>query len=301
MKRMQRVFGDIDALRFVDNRLGEDRRAAFLAFIADDPTEAARVRTWTSQNEALRSMFGEVVREPIPLWLNLSHVEAERDASASQSASQKSGSRLVIVERGQTPRQRASKTKAVATAALVAVLVSGLVAATALRDAAPWSAFGDARRDLSATAVPALTTRAIEAHQTFATDPVRPVEIGRGQQAQLEQWLRRRLALTIHAPDLSPLGWTFLGGRIIPGKAGPAAFLLYDDGHGERLGLYIGTAAPQAGLLFDTMPAGSVASWSIGPIGNKSVGVAITVSRDLNWLSGNIEPLSALMRSIVEP
>ena len=76
---MQRVFGDVDALRFVDNRLDDERRAAFMAHLHDDAEQAERVDNWSRQNDVIRAAFSGVANEPVPLWLRLGNLTPERE------------------------------------------------------------------------------------------------------------------------------------------------------------------------------------------------------------------------------
>ena len=40
-------------------------------------------------------------------------------------------------------------------------------------------------------------------------------------------------------PDLSRLGYHFMGGRLLAAVGGPAAMLLYEDGAGNRVTVYV--------------------------------------------------------------
>ena len=69
-----------------------------------------------------------------------------------------------------------------------------------------------------------------------------PVEVASAQQAHLLQWLSRRLGKPLVAPDLTPYGYTLMGGRLLPGDGSAAAQLMYDDASGKRLTLYVRAA-----------------------------------------------------------
>ena len=96
MKRTQRVFGDIDALRYVDDRLDGDRRVAFERHLATDADQAGRVRVWARQNDVLRGAFVGVAAEPVPLWLRLDQLGLDKDAENSDEPARRTplGSRL---------------------------------------------------------------------------------------------------------------------------------------------------------------------------------------------------------------
>ena len=55
------------------------------------------------------------------------------------------------------------------------------------------------------------------------------------------KWLSKKLNYTIRIPDLGPEGYTLLGGRLLSDQSGPAAFLMFQNGKGERLMLMTST------------------------------------------------------------
>jgi anti-sigma factor RsiW len=40
-------------------------------------------------------------------------------------------------------------------------------------------------------------------------------------------------------PDLSALGYSYMGGRLAATARGPAALFMYDDGHGVRISVFV--------------------------------------------------------------
>lgn len=83
------------------------------------------------------------------------------------------------------------------------------------------------------------------AYAVYAPEQRHPVEVAATDQAHLVEWLSRRLARTLTIPALDEYGYTLIGGRLLPGAAGPAAQLMYQNQAGGRLTLYITEAAPQ--------------------------------------------------------
>ncbi len=80
---------------------------------------------------------------------------------------------------------------------------------------------------------------AVEAYRIFATDRLRPVEFKAGEHQDLTAWLSGRVGRPLALPDLSPYGYTLLGGRLLSTAEGAAALLLYEDGKGQRLSFYV--------------------------------------------------------------
>jgi anti-sigma factor RsiW len=73
----------------------------------------------------------------------------------------------------------------------------------------------------------------------FAPDLRHPVEFGADQQDSLLLWLSERLGQAMHAPDLQQLGYTLVGGRLLPASGQPAAQLMYENPDAHRITLYI--------------------------------------------------------------
>ena len=237
---MQRVFGNIDALRFVDNRLDDDRRAAYLAHLADDPHEAERVAMWNRQNDVIRATFAGIAVEPVPLWLRLGSVIADRSAPQEGAvASDRRAPRSVSrppVELRRVPRateepsaplprplRHRSTTVGISAAVLLAIGLLVLVAAHTLLPTPLADEAVAPRTD--AVGLSALSARATDAFRTFALDPLRPVEMPASQQAALDRWLQRRLGVPVRMPDLHDQGWTAMGGRLVPGDLGAGRLL----------------------------------------------------------------------------
>ncbi|AQV97480.1 anti-sigma factor [Cupriavidus necator] len=83
------------------------------------------------------------------------------------------------------------------------------------------------------------------AYAVYAPEQRHPVEVAATDQAHLVAWLSHRLGRTLTIPVLDEYGYTLMGGRLLPGAAGPAAQMMYQNQAGERLTLYITAAAPQ--------------------------------------------------------
>ena len=71
--------------------------------------------------------------------------------------------------------------------------------------------------------------QAANAHLLFAPDLRHPVEFGADQQDSLLLWLSERLGQAMHAPNLQELGFTLVGGRLLPASGQPAAQLMYEN------------------------------------------------------------------------
>ena len=104
----------------------------------------------------------------------------------------------------------------------------------------------------------------------FSPEVRHPVEVGADQEAHLVRWLSKRLGASLKIPHLAGLGYSLVGGRLLPGERGPAAQFMYQDLKGQRLTLYVRTSsevrAPTA-FRFARENGVSVFYWIDGRLG----------------------------------
>lgn len=85
-----------------------------------------------------------------------------------------------------------------------------------------------------------LVRRAAVAHSTYSPEVRHPVEVGADQEAHLVAWLSKRLGAPVKAPKLESVGYSLVGGRLLPGEAGsPVAQFMYQCKAGTRVTLYV--------------------------------------------------------------
>lgn len=129
-------------------------------------------------------------------------------------------------------------------------------------------------------APPHIVAEAAMAYRVYAPEVRHPVEVGADQEPHLVAWLGKRLGAPVIAPRLADLGFELLGGRLLATEDGPGALLLYQDGAGRRLALYM-CANEQAGsstsLRFARDGRLPVLYWLDGPF---SYAVAAELDRD---------------------
>ncbi|MBN9273977.1 MAG: anti-sigma factor, partial [Mesorhizobium sp.] len=81
--------------------------------------------------------------------------------------------------------------------------------------------------------------QAIAAHVIYAAEQRHAVEVPASDKDHLQTWLSNRVGLKLVAPDLTADGFQLVGGRLLPAGQGKAAMLLYEDGKGERISLFV--------------------------------------------------------------
>jgi anti-sigma factor RsiW len=189
---------------YVDDRLDLRRRAEIDAALADDPELRRRVDAWRNHSEMLHAAYAFKAREPVPARLEVSRLLAERSHTPA-------GARVA--------------------AGIALALMVGAAGGTA----AGWYARGQQRPGEIAR----IATEATAAYRTFASDNVRPVEVDGKNRAELVTWMSQRLGRPLDIPDLSKLGYRFMGGRLLSASLGPAALLMYEDDRGSRMILFV--------------------------------------------------------------
>jgi anti-sigma factor RsiW len=239
-----------------DGRLDADQRAAVAAWLAEHPDAAARVQAWRDNDALLRAAYDPLLAEPIPERLRLA-------------------------------ASRAPRRPVLRLAAAVAWLALGATLGYGLRGL-------QGPETEPAGALVSLPRQAAIAHAVYAPEVRHPVEVGADQEAHLVAWLSKRLGTPLRAPALGTEGYALVGGRLLPGEAGPVAQFMYQHGDGRRLTLYVrrGEADNQETAFRYTREDGvSVFYWIDGPLGYALSGdlpreallpVASAVYRQLN-------------------
>jgi anti-sigma factor RsiW len=199
---------DTDTLHaYADGQLVDGQGAAVEAYLAEHPDAAALVAQWQRQNDALRVMFAPVAGEAVPPRL-----------SPHRTAQRLRAGRLQMLRN-------------IAAVFVVVTVAGGL--GWYLRGAF-WQEEPISER---------LIDNAVVAHALYVKEKSHAVEAA-ADSPNLMRWLSNRIATPIDAPNLADQGFTFIGGRLLPGynddgAHGPAAQLMYENAAAERLTLYI--------------------------------------------------------------
>ncbi|MFO1108023.1 MAG: anti-sigma factor [Bradyrhizobium sp.] len=226
---------------YVDNELPAERRSDVEAWLSAHPEHAARVQSWRAMAELLHARYDSVLDEPVPKRLELERLSAP-------------------------PRRWIYGAVA---AALVAFVAGGSTG---------WLAHG-------ATATPSafqsITGEALDAHRLYVVEVRHPVEVPGAERAHLQQWLTRRCGWKVFAPELESAGLKLVGGRLLPGPAGPASFLMYEGPSGERFTVYAAKATVETTQMrYAAQGRDSALFWA-----EKGVGFVVSGSGDRDRLT----------------
>ena len=237
---------------YVDAELPDDRRAEVEDFLAAQPEEASRLFAYQAQKDALRQLFNPVLDESLPaelLELAEKPIVPAMEAMATPAVDMK---RRPFLSRWSMQRIAAS---------FAIALLSGL---------AGWLGHGQYQATERMAQITPLARQAAVAHVVYSPDIKRPVEVTADQEDQLVKWLTKRLGTPVSPPKLGTLGYELIGGRLLPGNAGPVAQFMYHDSSGQRLTLYVSTeqtVSRDTGFRFARAGAVNVFYWVDGKFG----------------------------------
>lgn len=113
--------------------------------------------------------------------------------------------------------------------------------------------------------------RAAVAHAVYTAELRHPVEVGADRGDHLVNWLSNRLGKALHTPDFTRFGYHLVGGRLLPGEAGPAAQFMYQDAQNGRLTLYV------------SLPRGGAEATGFQYLDQDKVKVLYWIDRDLSF------------------
>ena len=213
MTDKDQIISEDELHAYVDGELPVDRRSAVEAWLARHAEDAARVAAWRKQAELIQARYGGIVNEKVPGRLNFA----------------------------QMARRHRIRWIAAAAAASIAVFVAGGLAG--------WTVHGfEAQPSSDLTR---FTADALEAYRLYVVEVRHPVEVPGSERAHMTQWLSKRLGSELRIPNLESIGLKLVGGRLLPGPTGAAAFYMYEGPSGERYTIYCAKAAtPESALRF---------------------------------------------------
>lgn len=221
---------------YLDGQLNDARRRQVEAWLEAHPAERTRLQEYRAIDAELGQAFDAALREPVP-----AHLEALLADHPISPA----------------PWRRAAL---VAGVALLGGVAGWWLKAVSLPPQAPQVA----------TLQSGLVGPARVSYRVYTPEVLHPVEVTRDQEPHLVKWLSKRLGAEIKAPALDPLGFSLVGGRLLPGEQGPAALFMYESSTGQRLTLYVRRRTVDTGQTgFQYQESDGLASfyWIESPLG----------------------------------
>ncbi|HMN64717.1 MAG: anti-sigma factor [Steroidobacteraceae bacterium] len=216
-----------DMHAWADGRLDGERLRRFEARLDGDEVLRAEAHAWRRQAQALKALGRDTLDEPVPQHLVDAALGSARAARPARGAT------------GPGAWRAGDQRVWLAAAALAAMAwsVGWLSHAT----------FASPAVRVAQAGAPGFVRDALAAHVVYTPEVRHPVEVAAAQHEHLVQWLSKRLGATLTVPSLDALGWSLVGGRLLPGADGARAQFMYQDATGARLTLYVADAGPQSG------------------------------------------------------
>ncbi|MFB4392185.1 anti-sigma factor family protein [Pseudomonas sp. LS_1] len=177
-----------------------------------EPARRAEVQAWLAANPEQA--------ERIEAWRN----DARRLRTALAGLSEMPHNPALELSRlRRRLRQRRQQRWATAAVLVLALGLGGL---------GGWQA-----RDAVLTASILPMADAVQAHKLFADTPA--LDVQADDPAQLQAWLGRHFNRVGQLPDLGSYGLRPVGARLLANENGPAALLVFQDGQGQRISLFM--------------------------------------------------------------
>lgn len=196
------TISDNELHALADGRLDPVRAAEVERLLADRPDEQRRLDAYRSIDEGLHALYDSVLDEAVPDRLR---------------------------RRPSAPWHRRGWAR----------LAGGAVAALlllAVGAAGGW--YARDQRVVARQEQVAILQPAALAHRIYVAERRHPVEV-RAEEEHLVRWLSNRLNIPLKTPELGPMGFKLMGGRLLPTDRGNAAQFMYEDVQGRRVTLYI--------------------------------------------------------------
>jgi anti-sigma factor RsiW len=210
----QEDLADLAALgAFVDGELPHDTHAAMHARLDTDEQAADRVDAYRAQKAALQALSHAGDDAAAPAWLVLRRRDPWWQRAGIAAAWAVAGAGFTVAAASMLPHWLPQGSAQ-----------DGTQVASAMNTATDGENFA---------------RRADVAYAVYSPEVRHPVEVGAADEAHLVAWLSKRLGRPLSIPPLGEYGYTLVGGRLLPGAAGPAAQFMYQNAAGERLTLYV--------------------------------------------------------------
>jgi anti-sigma factor RsiW len=244
---MRQSISEMELHAYADGQLSGEERLEVESFLAHNPEASRRVAAYAEQNRLLRTFFGPVLAEPADERLE----RAARTLRARLRLPANDNRWLDVAWR--------------AAAASVFLLAGGAIGYRLHTPDPAQVAMADS-----------FAQEAIQAHELVAANPALHTE----QDLRLvNQSLARHIGDPINEPDLSNLGFQFVGARTGAGQAGPFGQFVYRDARGREVTMFVSRRdGPHGGFrLGNGHGDASALYWSDGPLAYALVG---NVTRD---------------------
>lgn len=232
MRNPQAEVPDAELQAFVDRRLAPERAAEIARRLAGDPLLASTVAAYRYNDDRLRAALRALAGDAVPARL--------ADA----------------IDRPVSTRAYERRRRVAAAIAAMLFVAAG---------SAGWWATGpfESGQNAAIERWNAVAVEAVYAHRLYAHDPANPVEMTGADRLELSGWLARHLDQPgFIVPDMTQKHFRLLGARLLPAGTDTAALVMYENGFGERLTLYVRNGQTgESGPRWIGQPGGGAFYW----------------------------------------
>ncbi len=200
---------DIDLMAYADGLLDADpkRKAEVETYLRQHPEEAARVRDYAAQNEAIQRLYGPVLAEPVPERL-----------------------RAVLDDRRGRVLGPVVRAAIAASLILAAGFTGWVIGRRGLSE--PWPMQEFVKQTMMTYERPRFMPSSDTAQ---APDPAM------AETTQPLHWLSHQIAVPLQPPDLTAQGFTWVEKRLVSAHGPQVAQVTYAAPSGRRLSLFLRT------------------------------------------------------------
>lgn len=241
---------EADLHAYVDGFLDADGQDRVEQFLAQNPEKASEIADWQTDSASLRQAF------------------------AAHAQPRDSDHQMIARAAGSTRRSGHHGARAAIAATIALVFAAG--AAVGHYGPPLWNP-----QPVELTYSEILPRESQNAFLVYAGEVRHPVEVFADEEKHLAIWLGKRLAIeNLKVPDLNPLGFKLVGGRLLPVDGRPGAMFMYEDATGQRITVIVGRNAENRTTSFRFASADRLETfyWIDGDLGYAVTG---EISRDL--------------------
>lgn len=202
MNNTNSKFSEDDLQAYVDGNLSETRHEEIREYLEQHPAELNRINEFKEQNSLLHSLYDNTDEK------------LQRRVMVNNNKAQ-SGNSIFLIPKSY--------------AASLVWLIIGIMLGIGI----------NSRVTPESTIAFTLPQNAMTAHVVFSPEVRHPVEVTAAQEIHLVKWLSKRLNRKLTIPNLNPIGYDLVGGRLLSAQVGPAAQFMYENKSGNRLTLYV--------------------------------------------------------------
>jgi anti-sigma factor RsiW len=219
------VFTDRQLQDYVDGRLNERDRAAVAAYLLAHPQAAAEVEAVRRQSEALMALGHEILDAPVP----------ERLREVLRHPPRRSNTPPQPMTARPEPRRGS---RFLETAAAILLLVAG--------GALGWFAHGALRP--VPTPGDTLLAHMANAYALYGTRDY-PAAFPPDRAEEFVTWITRSFRREVPPPNLAELGYSYLGGRLLPNAGANIGLFQFEDPEDARLVVFFWSNTAPPGVV----------------------------------------------------